>query len=119
MILVIDILSWTLLAGGSFIILTGSIGLLRMPDFFTRTHPAGMIDTLGATLIVGGLILQSGFTQVTIKLALILILLFLTGPTATHAVAQAALASGLKPWRRPHEDQSQTDGNHAPHEEDR
>ena len=109
--LAIDVLSWALLAGGSFFILTGSIGLLRMPDFFSRTHPAGLIDTLGATLIIGGLILQSGFTQVTIKLVLILILLFLTSPTATHALAQAALASGLKPWRRP--------GGEAPPDDDK
>jgi multicomponent Na+:H+ antiporter subunit G len=98
--LIIDIMSWALLAGGSFFVLTGSIGLLRMPDFFSRTHPAGLIDILGASLIIGGLILQSGFTQVTIKLVLILVLLFLTSPTATHALAQAALASGLKPWRK-------------------
>lgn len=111
MTLLIDLLSWLLLAGGSFFILTGSIGLLRMPDFFSRTHPAGLIDTLGASLIIGGLILQSGFTQVSIKLALILILLLLTSPTATHALAQAALAGGLKPWRRP-------DGDHTPHKEE-
>lgn len=111
MTLLIDLLSWVLLAGGSFFILTGSIGLLRMPDFFSRTHPAGLIDTLGASLIIGGLILQSGATQVSIKLVLILILLFLTSPTATHALAQAALAGGLKPWRRP-------DGDHTPHKEE-
>ena len=98
--LLIDILSWVLLAGGSFFVLTGSIGLVRMPDFFSRTHPAGLIDTVGASLIIGGLMMQSGFTQVTIKLVLILILLFLTSPTATHALAQAALADGLEPWRR-------------------
>lgn len=101
MTLVLDILSWALLAGGSIVIVIGSIGLLRMPDFFTRVHPAGLIDTLGATMIIGGLILQSGATQVSIKLVLILILLFVTGPTATHALAHAALASGLKPWRKP------------------
>ncbi len=100
MILLIDILSWALLVGGSFFILTGGIGLVRLPDFFSRTHAAGMIETLGATLIIGGLILQSGFTQVTIKLVLILIFMFLTSPTATHALAQAAMADGLKPWRR-------------------
>ena len=105
MIPVVDILSWALLIGGSFFILTGSIGLVRMPDFFSRTHPAGLIDTLGATLIIGGLIAQSGATQVFVKLVLILILLFLTSPTATHALAQAALASGLKPWRKPDQDQ--------------
>ena len=100
MSLLIDILSWALLVGGSFFVITGSIGLVRMPDFFSRTHPAGLIDTLGASLIIGGLILQSGFTQDSIKLVLILILLFLTSPTATHALAQAALADGLVPWRR-------------------
>lgn len=105
MTLALDILSWTLLAVGSFFVLIGGIGLLRMPDFFSRTHPAGLIDTLGATLIIGGLIAQSGATQVSVKLVLILILLFLTSPTATHALAQAALASGLKPWRKPDQDQ--------------
>jgi multicomponent Na+:H+ antiporter subunit G len=113
MILLIDILSWALLVGGSFFILTGSIGLVRMPDFFSRTHAAGMIEALGAGLIIGGLILQSGFTQVTIKLVLILILLFLTSPTATHALAQAAMADGLKPWRRG------DDGYDRPAEDDR
>ena len=106
MILLIDILSWALLVGGCFFILTGSIGLLRMPDFFSRTHAAGMIETLGAGLIIGGLILQSGFPQVTIKLVLILIFMFLTSPTATHALAQAAMADGLKPWRREDGDDS-------------
>ena len=114
--LLIDILSWVLLAGGSFFVLTGSIGLVRMPDFFSRTHPAGLIDTVGASLIVGGLILQSGFTQDTIKLVLILILLFLTSPTATHALAQAALADGLEPWRREGGEATPDDGK--PGEED-
>jgi len=111
MTLVLDVLSWALLVGGAFFILVGSIGLVRMPDFFSRTHPAGLIDTLGATLIIGGLILQAGFTQAAIKLVLILILLFLTSPTATHALAQAAMAGGLVPWRR-------EDGNDESAEED-
>ena len=97
---VLDILSWILLIAGSFFVMTGSIGLVRMPDFFSRTHPAGLIDTLGAALIIGGLLLQSGFTAVSIKLVLILVFLFLTSPTATHALAQAALVSGIKPWTR-------------------
>ncbi len=115
MSLFIDILSWAFLVGGSFFILTGSIGLVRMPDFFSRTHPAGLIDTLGASLIIGGLILQGGFTQVSIKLVLILILLFLTSPTATHALAQAAMADGLKPWRRG----DGNNGDNRPPEDDR
>ena len=100
MTLLLDIVSWLLLIGGSFVILTGSIGLLRMPDFFSRIHPGGMVDTLGAGLTIAGLMLQGGLTLVTVKLALILVFLLLTGPTAIHAVAHAALVSGLKPWTR-------------------
>ena len=100
MTMVADILSWLLLIGGAFFLLTGSIGLVRMPDFFSRTHPGGMVDTLGAGLTIAGLALQSGFTLVTVKLVLILVFLLLTGPTATHALAHAALVSGLKPWTR-------------------
>ena len=96
----LDILSWLLLIGGSFFVVTGGIGLVRMPDFFTRLHPSGLVDTMGATLIVAGLVLQADEWQVAVKLLLVLVFLYLTGPTATHAVAHAALDGGLKPWTR-------------------
>ena len=96
----VDIASWSLLLVGGFLIVTGGIGLIRMPDFFTRLHCAGIVDTLGTALIVAGLILQAGMTQVSIKLVLILVFVFFTSPTATHAVAHAALAGGLKPWTK-------------------
>ncbi len=100
MSVVVDIASWSLLLVGGFLIVTGGIGLIRMPDFFTRLHCAGIVDTLGTGLVVAGLILQAGMTQVSIKLFLILVFVFFTSPTATHAVAHAALAGGLKPWRK-------------------
>ncbi len=100
MTIVLDILSWIMLIAGAFFVMTGSIGLVRMPDFFSRTHPAGLIDTLGAVLTIGGLLLQSDEFAVSIKLVLILVFLFLTSPTAAHALAQAALVSGIKPWTR-------------------
>ncbi len=100
----IDGLSWLLLLGGGFFVVTGGIGLLRMPDFFARLHPAGLVDTLGAGLIILGLILPAGFTQVSAKLVLILVFLFLTSPTATHAVSNAAIGSGLKPWTKRKDD---------------
>ena len=100
MSVLIDIASWALLLAGSFMVIVGGIGVVRMPDFFTRLHPSGLIDTTGAALIVAGLILQAGFTQTSIKLALIVVFLLFTSPTATHAVAQAALARGLKPWTK-------------------
>ena len=98
--LLIDIASWALLVAGSLMVVVGGIGIVRMPDFFTRIHPSGLIDTMGMALIVAGLILQAGLTQTSIKLGLIVIFLLFTSPTATHAVAHAALARGLKPWAK-------------------
>ncbi|MFQ5959007.1 MAG: monovalent cation/H(+) antiporter subunit G [Alphaproteobacteria bacterium] len=97
---VLDIASWLLLMAGCFFIVTGGVGLLRLPDFFTRLHSAGIVDTLGAALVVAGLMLQAGLGQVSVKLLLILVFLFFTSPTATHAVAHAALVGGLKPWTK-------------------
>lgn len=89
--------SLLLLAGGSFFLLVGGIGLLRMPDFFTRLHAAGVTDTGGAALMLIGLMFYGGFTLVTIKLVLILFFLLFTSPTACHALARAALHGGLGP----------------------
>ena len=80
-----------MLIGGAIFCFIGALGLLRMPSFITRTHAASLIDSLGAILILSGLILQAGLTIVTIKLALILIFLLLTGPTAIHALVSTAL----------------------------
>jgi multicomponent Na+:H+ antiporter subunit G len=95
--LVIDLLSWALISSGAFFTVTGMIGLLRMPDLFTRLHAASVTDTLGAGLLCGGLMLQAGPTLVAAKLLFILALLFFTGPAITHALAQAALHAGVKP----------------------
>lgn len=97
MALAVDIASWVLLAGGAAFLLIAGIGILRLPDVFTRMHAAGIGDTLGASLIAGGLMVQSGFTLVTVKLLFVLLFLFFTSPTATHALAKAALAGRVKP----------------------
>lgn len=81
---------------GSLFLLVGGIGILRMPDFFTRLHPAGIIDTLAMTLLLAGLSCFSIDLIVTIKLILIFALLLITGPTSSHAIARAALAFGIK-----------------------
>ena len=86
-----------LMLTGVFFVLAGAIGVLRLPDFYTRMHAAGMTDTMGAEMILLGLMVQAGFSQTSLKLALIGFLLFLTSPTATHAVIGAAYSSGLKP----------------------
>ncbi len=97
MTLAIDILSWVFLVVGAGFMLTSALGMLRLPDFFTRLHGAGLADTGGAALMLLGMMLQAGFTLVTVKLILIGVFLFFTSPTATYAVAHAALIGGLSP----------------------
>jgi multicomponent Na+:H+ antiporter subunit G len=93
----LNLASWVLIVAGSAFCLIGALGLLRMPDFFTRMHAASLVDTLGAGLLLLGMILQAGFTLVTAKLVMIALLLFFTSPTATHALARAARARGVEP----------------------
>lgn len=93
----LDILSWICLLLGSFFCLTGAVGILRFPDFFSRAHAAGVTDTMGAGLILVGLMIQAGWSLVLAKLILILFFSLLASTTACHAMAKAALKSGLKP----------------------
>lgn len=95
--LILDILSWILLLLGGACVLIGGIGGLRMPNFYTRIHAASLTDTMGTILIFVGIMLQAGLSLATLKLFAIMIFLLLTGPTATYALANAALVSGLKP----------------------
>jgi multicomponent Na+:H+ antiporter subunit G len=92
----LDLLSWgLLLAGGAFCVI-GALGLVRLRSFFPRTHGASVIDSAGAGLILAGLLLQAGWTLVAVKLVFIGLLIFFASPTATHALANAALARGVK-----------------------
>jgi multicomponent Na+:H+ antiporter subunit G len=93
----LDILSWACLVVGGLFCVVGAIGLLRMPDFYTRMHAASVTETLGAGLILIGLMLQAGWTLVTVKLLMLGLLIFFASPTATHALARAAMVRGLKP----------------------
>jgi multicomponent Na+:H+ antiporter subunit G len=98
---VIDILanlvSWVLILSGSFFTVVGAIGLVRMPDVYTRMHAASVMDTLGAGFLLAGLMVQAGLGLITLKLLVILVLFFFIGPVATHALAQAALHAGVRP----------------------
>ncbi len=93
----LDAASWVLLVSGGLFAIVGGIGLLRMPEFYTRVHAASVTDTLGAGLILLGLMLQAGWTLVAAKLAIIGLLIFFTSPAAAHALVSAALGRGLKP----------------------
>ncbi|HHW78917.1 MAG TPA: monovalent cation/H(+) antiporter subunit G [Xanthomonadaceae bacterium] len=100
----LDLFSWLMLLGGVAFSLIGGVGLLRMPDFYTRLHAASVTDTLGAGLILLGLMVQAGWTLVSVKLLLILVFMWFTGPIATHALARAALVDPANPRPLLHEE---------------
>lgn len=105
MAMILDAASWILLTAGGFFVLVGGIGALRMPDLYTRMHAASVTDSLGAMLILAGLVLQAGFSLDTVKLIAILIFMLFPSPTAANALASAALLAGInpgvaKPWRQ-------------------
>ena len=97
MTLIVDIAGWLFLILGSFFCVVGGVGILRLPDFYSRLHGAGITDTLGAGLIFIGLIIQEGFSFVMVKLIMLVFFLYLTSPTATHAIAKAAHIYGITP----------------------
>ena len=95
-----DIIAIVLVLGGVFFLLVSSIGLIRLPDFYTRTHAVGKSDTLGIMLTLAGLAVYNGLELSTVKIVIIILFVMLANPTATHAIARAALRFGLSPWSR-------------------
>lgn len=94
--LMLDLLSWCSFAIGGFLLITGGVGVLRLPDFFSRVHAAGITETLATPLILLGLILQVGVSLAAAKLLLIMVFVVATSPSATHAMASAALHGGIR-----------------------
>lgn len=97
MSVLLDTASWALLIAGALALGVSGLGLLRLPDVFTRLHAAGIADTGGAALLLAGMALQLPLGAATVKLALIAIVLWLTAPTASYAIGHAALSGGLTP----------------------
>jgi multicomponent Na+:H+ antiporter subunit G len=93
----VNAVSWACLLAGAVFCVIGAVGMIRMPDFYTRVHAASVTDTAGVGLLLLGMMLQAGLTLVTVKLVIIGLLVFFTSPTATHALCKAALTRGLKP----------------------
>lgn len=85
------------LAIGTLALVIGSLGLIRLPDVFSRIHAVGMMDTAGVGFIVLGMMIHEGFSLISVKLAAVAVFLFFTSPIATHAVAQVAHKSGFSP----------------------
>lgn len=89
---------------GLFFFTGGSIGILRFPDFYSRLHPAGKLDTMGLLMSMAGMALHTlqdfslAATLTALKIMLIVVFVFITSPTATHAILDAGVRAGLLPW---------------------
>ena len=95
--LFIDILSWIALTLGGLFVFIGGLGALRLPNLYTRMHAASLTDTMASILIIVGLMLQAGLSLATLKLAAILAFILFSSPTASNALASAAILSGYQP----------------------
>ena len=100
--IVVEIVAGILLIGGALFLLASALGVLRFPDFYTRLHAGGKGDTLGQTMVLLGLLVHAvakGYAwTVPFKLGLIMFLIFIINPTATHALARGAWVAGIKPY---------------------
>ncbi len=92
--------SMLLVSLGVFFLVAGAVGLIRFPDFYTRMHAAGKCDTLGSLLVLTGLAVHQGLDLASVKLIIVAVLIFVTSPTATHAIARAATRNQVPWWTR-------------------
>lgn len=97
MSLILDILSWIFLCAGGFFCITAGVGIIRMPDFYTRAHAGSILDSMGAGLILFGLLLQAPNYLVAVKLLFTFFFLMITGLAAIHALAQSVNVAGVNP----------------------
>lgn len=104
-----DLIGSMFLLSGAIFVLIGSIGVVRLPDFFTRTHASGKCDTLGLALVLIGLAIHEGGTLNTAKLLLIAVFIAIANPTATHAIARVAYKLGIKPLLSDSKEEKQND----------
>ena len=101
-----DIIVILLVLAGLFFFTGGAVGIIRFPDFYSRLHPAGKLDTLGLLLSMTGLALYNlhhfslGALLTSLKILLIVVFVFLSSPTATHAIVDAGVRAGLAPWAK-------------------
>ena len=105
-----DIIVVLLLLGGLFFFTGGAVGILRFPDFYSRLHPAGKLDTGGQLMVLSAVALyvMQDFSLENVltaaKIGLIVVFVYITSPTATHAIVDAGVRAGFKPWKKRAED---------------
>jgi multicomponent Na+:H+ antiporter subunit G len=98
--IVMDILSIVFIVAGLFFLIVAAIGVIRLPDVFSRAHAVSLTDSLGAFLMLVGIALHEGLGKNSLKILVVLALLYILNPVIAHATVRAALRSGLKPWKK-------------------
>ena len=101
MTLVLNVLSVVLILVGLSFVLGGTVGLVRLPDLFSRAHAASKCDSVGAGSILFALALQGGLAFGDLKIVLLVLLALVSAPTIAHALARAGYRTGLVAWTRP------------------
>ena len=96
-----EIISVVMICLGAFFLFVGGLGIIRLPDFYTRSHAISKSDTLGIMMVLAGLAVYEGFTVSSIKLIIAIIFVAVANPTGTHALARAGFKYGLRPWPWP------------------
>ncbi|NQU48321.1 MAG: monovalent cation/H(+) antiporter subunit G [Planctomycetes bacterium] len=115
--MLVEILSWFCFLAGGFLCISGSVGILRLPDFFSRLHASSVTETLATPLLLTGVMLQTGWSLDTLKLMMVWLFVLATNPTATHAMVKAALHDGQTPLEFDQPEGTQTDDNESTEEE--
>jgi multicomponent Na+:H+ antiporter subunit G len=95
-----DILSIIFIVAGLFFLIVAAIGVVRLPDVYSRSHAVSLTDSLGAFLMLVGIALHEGLSINMLKILVVLVLLYILNPVIAHATVRAALRSGLKPWQK-------------------
>jgi multicomponent Na+:H+ antiporter subunit G len=94
-----EILSILFILAGLFFLIVAAIGIIRLPDVFTRSHAVSLTDSLGAFLLLVGIAMYEGLSMNLLKILAVLALLYLQNPVIAHATLRAAIRAGLKPWK--------------------
>ena len=89
-----------LLLAGLFFQAVAALGVVRMPDVYTRLHAVSKVETLSVMLTLGAVALSTGLGLTATKVLLVALFFFLANPTSTHAITRAALRLGVRPWQR-------------------
>jgi multicomponent Na+:H+ antiporter subunit G len=93
-------LGMALMLVGLFFLLVGAIGVVRLPDVYSRSHAVGLTDSVGGLFMLSGLACYQGLNANTVRVLIVLALLYFLNPVMTHAILRAALRSGLRPWTK-------------------